>query len=898
MKALNGCEPEVGMKNWTSAARQKLEDYFGRVREDLRGSGADAEEVTEDLRRHIQQEVEALGLGIVTEGDVGRILARIGAPGEFVREAERVPMPKSEAPASAKEIPKPVKPPGWWWLVLGVALPLGTVIFEYLTGACAAALFDPLPNVVHVLLTLLVPAGNLWLWLALRGVVRVRPLAMGGVAGLGIGVSTVYALLFLPVSPLAVLGIVVYGLGLVPLAPYFALATGLVLQGKLARSLGLPRSPNLWLGMLAGITAFSLASAPLWVTRTGIEMVNSEEEATRERGVRLLRNWGLEEELLRACYGRMGRSGELYSWGKRLRPELARQVYYRAYGRAFNSVPPPKLYAGRASWNVMEQEFTWDFDQGGDQVAGRVKGLGLAASRQDVTVDPDAALAYLEWTLEFRNDSPLQREARAQVLLPEGAVVSRLTLWIEGEEREAAFGGRGQVKAAYKEVVSARRDPVLVTTCGPDRVLVQCFPVPPNGGLMKARLGITAPLALESPAEARLRLPCFLERNFSVRDSLRHSLWIDSPSELKTGSSQLSPEPGAEGRYTLRGALSETELAGAAGVVRVERDPGVERAWARDTRGESEGMVRQIIRSRPVVAPGRVILVIDGTRGMEAAYAGVAKALAALPAGLSFACILAADGAVDVSGGVRPADPKSVEECARQLRRASAGGGHDNTAALIRAWELAAKEPPGLILWLHGPQPEAFDDSWNLVHRFERGAGKVRLVSMQVIPGPNRILERLDGLADIRTQSLTGDIESDLRALLSRFAAGARELEIVRERADIREPGVGDGKETSLHLARLWAAAETVRLQQKRDLAGAMKLATRYQLVTPVSGAVVLETQQQYERAGLEPVPATSVPMIPEPSPAALLLVGCGLFWLHRWVIRNRPRWGSLWRGL
>jgi len=42
----------------------------------------------------------------------------------------------------------------------------------------------------------------------------------------------------------------------------------------------------------------------------------------------------------------------------------------------------------------------------------------------------------------------------------------RLTLWIDGEEREAAFGGRSQVREAYQKVVPAPRDPVLVTTSG------------------------------------------------------------------------------------------------------------------------------------------------------------------------------------------------------------------------------------------------------------------------------------------------------------------------------------------------------------------------------------------------------------------------------------------------
>ena len=88
-------------------------------------------------------------------------------------------------------------------------------------------------------------------------------------------------------------------------------------------------------------------------------------------------------------------------------------------------------------------------------------------------------------------------------------MVSRLTLWIDGEEREAAFGGRSQVKTAYKETVQQRRDPVLVTTCGPDRVLVQCFPVPPGGGRMKLRLGITAPLVLTAADTGCLRFALF-----------------------------------------------------------------------------------------------------------------------------------------------------------------------------------------------------------------------------------------------------------------------------------------------------------------------------------------------------------------------------------------------------
>jgi glycine/D-amino acid oxidase-like deaminating enzyme len=67
----------------------------------------------------------------------------------------------------------------------------------------------------------------------------------------------------------------------------------------------------------------------------------------------------------------------------------------------------------------------------------------------------------------------------------------------------------------------------------------------------------------------------------------------------------------------------------------------------------------------------------------------------------------------------------------------------------------------------------------------------------------------------------------------------------------------------------------------------AMKAAANYQLVTPVSGAVVLETQAQYAQAGLQPVSADSVPVIPEPSGGLLFLIGIGMFGWKRFRKRN-----------
>jgi len=58
--------------------------------------------------------------------------------------------------------------------------------------------------------------------------------------------------------------------------------------------------------------------------------------------------------------------------------------------------------------------------------------------------------------------------------------------------------------------------------------------------------------------------------------------------------------------------------------------------------------------------------------------------------------------------------------------------------------------------------------------------------------------------------------------------------------------------------------------------------------VTPVSGAVVLESKQQYDESRLTPVSQATVPTVPEPHEWALALIACAaLMWL---VVGNRRR--------
>lgn len=135
-----------------------------------------------------------------------------------------------------------------------------------------------------------------------------------------------------------------------------------------------------------------------------------------------------------------------------------------------------------------------------------------------------------------------------------------------------------------------------------------------------------------------------------------------------------------------------------------------------------------------------------------------------------------------------------------------------------------------------------------------------------------------------------GDLAADLRALLDGESTTGAILEPRLERLPAGSRRTG-GHQTSAHLVRLWARAETDRLVAgSRDRSAATALAVSYRLVTPVSGAVVLETASQYEEAGVQPGSPQSVPTIPEPSTVALLLVVLAALAAVAFL-RRRPRW-------
>ncbi len=777
------------------------------------------------------------------------------------RTSPAVDLPQQASPASpTRAIPAE---PGWparrpdaqpplrgAFVFFGIFLPTLTLLVELLFHVWGEEIFDPIPSLFHVLMIALVPLSNALVRRRLH-TADFRPGPwLQHLAAAACAVSVLYAIAFAPYAPYAVYGLIALGLGLLPLTPVLSPITTLRAWVKLPSDHG-PK--KFWPGFTAVFIA--LAGPFFWNLETHqlLERATDGTVEESDAAVAWLRRIGSESALREACYHP---PSKVWQFDSRWRSasydaEKVRTIYYRVTGAAYNTRPAPSsaTLTGRRGWGVRN----FDRNIGGEQVAGKVAGLTMETSRLEGKVDAAALTSYTEWTMVFKNIAADASEARAQIELPPGGVVSRLTLWVNGEPREAAFGTRAQVREAYREVaVVKRRDPVLVNTCGPDRILVQCFPVPPGGGAMKIRVGITAPLRLTDAHTAAVDWPRMIETNFEPAERLRHDARIEADAPFADGK-KIAVRAIADARFNaepaLRLALADTA-----------------RSAIADDPLDPDSVIRQTVAAVASPRPRKVVWIIDGSRAMASAWDELLT-VAAPPDRAPDAIFFAGES-------VARWEPKDGPPAA-WLRRQKCRGGCDNLPALEAALDAAGAEADAAIVWLHGPQPVELSPARSLIGKIAARGSAPKFFDVAVGAGPNRIAEQLETLI-VWQRAMNGDTPAQrLASLLDGWSGRATHFAVKRERT----PRAGAVANANRHVARLWAREEIERLRAEPwqwDVAE--KLALTLQLVTPVSGAVVLETQEQYDRHGLKPVDPATVPVVPEPGTAALLLLGAG--WL------------------
>lgn len=763
-----------------------------------------------------------------------------------------------------------------FFLTAGVFLPLAALLVELSSRWCAEELFDPIPTWWHVLLVAFVPVTNFQTWLAFQRGYTKRPGWLSFANAVSIFIALFYTVIFAPITPIAIIGILLI-IGLLPLAPLFAFIAAGLIRLKMVRLY--PPTVTKWFqwkalvgGFLFVIAAIGVAELNFTITRLGIVKANSTDARTQEEGVSLLRRFGDVDYLLRLSYDGSGVVSTdlilrfLYNDENRTDKDRsmsvqAQNAYYRLTGKHYRQVPIPR---GVRHWDRIEN---WDdLDPTGTFRVN--KGLSLAVSQIDGSVDADAALGYLEWTLVFANSSTGMQEAVSQIQLPPNAVVSRLTLWINDEEREAAFAKSARVIEAYKTVTAKRRDPALVTVTGKDRIQLKCFPVP-AGGQMKVRLGITVPLVLENSTTGFLAMPYFQDRNFAI--SAAHSIWVESKRELEIANSNFVRES-RENIFGVRGRVTEDDLLKIGSPIKVSRSAEIKNAWVKDSLNDGF-FVRQELTEIQQTPINNLVVVVDASAQLAPVQPEIVAALRRLPNDRRVSLVLSGGNGLNTDSSAPNSTAGTGNEIADKLSAATFDGGTGAVPAIEKAWELANAVPGSAIVWIHGPQIVELDPPDRLTQLWTRRPTQVPIFSLQIGAGRNsveRVLNESNAVSTVlRFGSLAEDLTRLFRNLDSRRAYYSATWSVEQTSA----AASANAKETSQHLVRLWANDETLRLLNAGESEKAIEVAVKNQLVTRVSGAVVLENQQQYDQFGLKPVDANSVPTIPEPEEYLLFAI-------------------------
>lgn len=117
----------------------------------------------------------------------------------------------------------------------------------------------------------------------------------------------------------------------------------------------------------------------------------------------------------------------------------------------------------------------------------------------DVELWPQLHLSYTEENITVASTAPstgwtASQEALYTFHLPEGAVVSSLSLWIDGKEQKGLLTSRQKADSAYTAIVGKyRRDPSVVHWQEGNTVVVRVYPVQTTES-RRFKLGISAPL--------------------------------------------------------------------------------------------------------------------------------------------------------------------------------------------------------------------------------------------------------------------------------------------------------------------------------------------------------------------------------------------------------------------
>ncbi len=723
-------------------------------------------------------------------------------------------------------------PEGLCLMMLGVGFPLfviasaSVVNFE---GIWRLALLRPFETLVEAAALLSIPAGNYAVWGALCYKDSKHPIRNGLLNGFALG--TACSILVVTCAAL-ILGYPLIGADQINHFLSFSILAGisalsaiisLCLADKARRSketvMARVRTVGYSVaGVLLSVLALGGSEARPTLLRVSETLAVSDNVQEQAKGLKLLRDLNPEKDIRLNCAD--PRTAGVAGLFLRLPQGAQQQLYFAATGKPFRDRKTTNMA-------LMSNDYLRRH-----VVGPTVEGLSLVRSAIHGNVHSDTLSASMDWTFVFKNKGYNAAEARAEIALPDGAILSGLTLWINGEPRKAIFGATDKVKGSYNWVDVSHQDPALLTDLGRGRYLLQCSPVPEQGEL-KVSVKITEPLKLDGPEDLSMALPRFIDNNFAV--SGQHSLRLRSTQRVSLTLNGNTSSATPDGDALLASPLKDDDLTASSFAIRVHDGLRRGAVAVADPTNPKDFIIEQI-KEVQAASPRRLVVVVDGSKAVSGHVEGIKNALARLPEQIDTKILIASDDG----------EPKlfPLEEGLKRLRTVSFNGGRDNLEALVKAAEFAGEGKGGAVLWIHGPQP-GFNDEMYIMAPYAAAPKFFELALDDCWTDANELFRNHREIGPFTAIVRNANVQDDLAHFFQRWQPGAKELsvELVHSKGAPTCPVVTGPQGEELGV--LLAYSDSARLIKQGKTNAAAEIAVARGLVTPVTGAVVLERQNQ-----------------------------------------------------
>jgi hypothetical protein len=380
------------------------------------------------------------------------------------------------------------------------------------------------------------------------------------------------------------------------------------------------------MGAAMAILTFLGSEARPWYVRMAEAKAVSNSAKERKEGMQLLHSLNPERSLLMECSD--SRAAGLCGMFIPIKSSAEHQLYFALTG---------KPYSFKDITN--EDLSSMPDDYLSRHVVGeKVKGLSMTRSYLTGLLHPSTLSSTVEWTFVFKNQTDNPQEARAEIGLPPGAVITGLTVWNNGEPQDATFAAAGKaIRESDSTTYGSNDNPGMVTDLGHGRVLIHCYPVTADEEL-KARVTLVVPLKPDGATGSTLALPRILATNFDLTGD--HLIRMRSNMALGSTAKSLTAGVNPDGTKAISGTLTQDQLENANLLVTAQRAPltkpiAVLDKLAIKLQQEEEKRLEEIKRKKMHAAKAAaknepVIVMIEGatSKGIQLQIDELKKALA------------------------------------------------------------------------------------------------------------------------------------------------------------------------------------------------------------------------------------------------------------------------------